>query len=301
VTSDGTDNQPPLIRTADIATPLSGMIKASIEFGYEHRSRFGDEPTTGSCAHDEWATDSREFMTHRQLDTEAAHETAAGIYILSAAYFLMALARLLIAQMELFAYQVVARSVVECAAKAWWLNNPEVTAEERLGRFYVDRLNNIEEMVRAERLPKTELAERRDQLVERARRSGVESKMSTKNELIGFGRVTRIGSTALAGRCLEAFGFEDGALWYRRVSAVVHATPYGLLDYFKMTDVPDSETKELHPSLSIDEVRRAAILSTQAYLGAIECDCRYMGWDGERIAEYRIQLLKQMSSLSFEI
>jgi hypothetical protein len=239
-------------------------------------------------------------MSHRQLDTEAAHETAAGIYILSAAYFLVALARLLSSEMELFAYQVVARSVVECAAKAWWLSDSEATADERLGRFYLDRLNNIEEMVRAERLPKTDLDLRRKLLVERARRSGIEPKLSKKNELIGFGTVARIGSTALAGQCLSAAGYEDGELWYRRVSAVVHATPYGLLDYFHMTDIPESELKELHPSLSIDEVRRAAIVSTQAYLRAIESDCRYMGWEGDRIAEYRQRLVEEMTSLNFE-
>ena len=111
--------------------------------------------------------------------------------------------------------------------------------------------------------------------------------------------MTWIGSTALAGQCRDARGFEDGELWYRRVSAVVHATPYGLLDYFKMTDIPESELKELHPSLSIDEVRRAAILATQAYLGAIEFNCRYMGWDHESVAQYRQRLILEMTSLAF--
>lgn len=180
MTGDGADDQPPLIRTANIATPLSGLIRSSIEFVYEHRGRFGDTPTTGSLAHKEWAKDTRGLSSHRQLDIEAAHETAAGIYILSAAYFLTALARLLSADMELFAYQVVARSVVECAAKAWWLNDSDATADERLGRFYEDRLNNIEEMVRAERLPKSDLTLRRKQLVARARRSGLEQKLSKK-------------------------------------------------------------------------------------------------------------------------
>ena len=292
------DNQSAMNRTADIATPLSDMIRSSIEFAYEHRSRFGDAPTPGSRAHMEWAKDLRGLAPQRQLDIEEAHETSAGIYILAAAYFLTALARLLGAEMELFAYQVVARSVVECAAKAWWLNDPGASVDERLGRLYVDKLNNIEEMVRAERLPKTELADRRKQLVARARQSGVEQKLSRKNDLIGFGTIDRIGSTALVGQCLDAFGYEDGELWYRRVSAVVHATPYGLLDFFKMTDIPGTELKELHPSLSLDEVLRAAFVATQAYLGAIEFDCRYMGWDGERVAQYRNELTTQMTSLT---
>ena len=300
MTDASADEQAQLIRTADIATPLSVMVRSSIAFAYEHRSQFSDAPAEGSLAQEEWAKDASGASSHRQLDIEAAHETAAGIYILSAAYFLTALARLLSADMELFAYQVVARSVVECSAKAWWLSEQDATADERLGRFYVDRLNNIEEMVRAERLPKPNADLLRKQLIVRARGSGLEVRLSKKNDLIGFGDVLRIGSTTLAGLSLNAFGYEDGELWYRRVSAVVHATPYGLLDYYKMTDIPGSEFKELHPSLSIDEVRRAAVVATQAYLGAIECDCRYMGWESDRITRFRQQLLGQMTSLSFE-
>lgn len=300
VTLDGTDNQPPLIRTADIATPLSDMIKSTIEFSYEHRTRFGDAPSKGSPAFNDWSSVTKGASSQRRNDIEEAHETAAGIYILSTAYFLMALARLLCAEMQLFAYQVVARSIVECAAKAWWLNDSEVGIDVRLSRFYADKLNNVEEMVKAERLPRSELVRRREELIQRAGRSGIEPKYSSRNRLEGFGEVGRMLSTTLAGRFLNALGYEDGELWYRRFSAVVHATPYGLLDFYKMTDIPGSEFKELHPSLSIDDVRQAAILATQAYLGAIECDCYYMGWDSERIAQYRHQLLIQMTALTFE-
>lgn len=96
-------------------------------------------------------------------------------------------------------------------------------------------------------------------------------------------------------------GFDGGDLWYRRTSTVVHATTYGLLDFFQLTDIPGSEFKELHPSLSIEDVRRTAIVSTQAYLGAIEFDCRYFGWKSERVAEYRQRLLEQMGSLTIQV
>jgi hypothetical protein len=295
------DAPKPIIRTADIATPLSGMITSAIQFSYEHRTRFGDDPAADSRAHLEFTTDTGSFSAHRRRDIEAAHESAAGIYILSAAYLLTGLARLLYSEMQLFAYQVVARSVVECAAKAWWLDDAEASMDERLARFYIDRLHNIEEMAGAERLPKAELATKREELVKRAARSGIDPKFDKNNKLIGFGGTVKIGSTRLAGRFFTALGYEDGDLWYRRFSAVVHATPYGLLDYYQMTDVPGSELKELRPSLSIEEVRLAAIVSTQAYLGAVEFDSRHFGWESERVVEYRQQLLEQMVSLTFEV
>ena len=299
--SDESENLKALIRTADIATPLSQMIRESIEFAYEHRSRFSDDPAEGSRAQTEFSKDTGSPLSHRRRDIEAAHESAAGIYILSAAYFLTALARLLAADMELFAYLSVARSTVECAAKAWWLDDADATADERLARFYADNLDNIDEMAKAKRLAEPELSRRRKQLIQRAARSGIEPKLSKKNELIGFGGAGKIVSTTLAGRFFSVLGFEDGDLWYRQTSAVVHATTYGLLDFFQLTDIPGSEFKELHPSLSIEDVRRTAIVSTQAYLGAIEVDCRYFGWESERVAEYRQQLLEQMTSLTFQV
>lgn len=295
-----TNNHAPLARTADIATPLSGMITSTIEFAYEHRTRFGDAPVEGSPVFSDWPIRGEEPSSQRCTDIEEAHETAAGIYILSAAYFLVALSKLLCSEMQLFAYQVVSRSIVECAAKAWWLSDSEASADVRLARLYADKLNNVEEMVKAERLPRSDFDKRREELIQRASRSGIEPKYSTRNRLDGFGEVGRIRSTTLAGRFLGALGYEEGELWYRRFSAIAHATPYGLLDYYRMTDIPGSEFKELHPSLSIDDVRQAAILATQAYLGAIECDCYYMGWDSRRIREYRQQLLIQMTALSFE-
>jgi hypothetical protein len=276
------------------------MIESSIAFGYEHRGRFGDDPIAGSRAHAEFTTDTGSFSAHRRHDIEEAHEWAAGIYLLSSSYLLTGLARLLYNEMQLFAYQVVARSVVECVAKAWWLDDTEASMDERLARFYIDRLHNIEEMVSAERLPKADLATKREQLIKRAARSGIDPKFDKNKKLIGFGETVKVGSTGLAGRFFKALGFEDGDLWYRRVSAVVHATPYGLLDFYKMTDIPGSELKELLPSLSIEEVRLAVIVSTQAYLGAVEFDSWHFGWESERVAKYRQQLLVQMTSLTFE-
>jgi hypothetical protein len=156
------------------------MIRESIEFAYEHRSKFRDDPAEGSRAPSEFAKDTGSPSKHRRRDIEAAHESAAGIYILSTAYFLTALARLLGAEMELFASQAVARSAVECAAKAWWLDDVEASADERLARFYADNLENIDEMAKAKRLTEPELSRKRKELVQRAARSGIEPKLSKK-------------------------------------------------------------------------------------------------------------------------
>jgi hypothetical protein len=297
--SANTSPKESLALTFDIATPLSEIVKSVIEFTYNHRARFGDEPAFGSRAAFEFADHLGEYSEQRCFDGERTHESAAGIYIPSAGFFLAALARLLCSEMELFGYQVVARSVIECSARAWWFVDAEATVEVRLARFYVDILDNLNQMARAHRLGADGLDQDSRDLVERAARSGLTPKFSKKktDELVGFGDLSKIGFTDLAGRFFKALGYEHGEFWYRSFSAVVHGTPYGLLDFWEFEKSPTGEFQPLRPVLPIEAVLQAAVLSTQAYLGAIEFDCRHFGWDGESVATYRRQVLDRMVSL----
>lgn len=238
-------------------------------------------------------------MGHR-LDVEWTHDSAGAIYIPSAGQLLSAPTRLLSSEVELFAYQVVARSVVEYAAKAWWLVDDDASADQRLARFYIDNLINLVEMAKADRLPDAELSKERDDLIKRADGSGLKAVLTKKGELNGFGEVTKIGSTTLVGRFFRALGYDDGALWYRRFSAVIHGTPYGLLDFYEMRNATGSDYGNFEPTLPIEAIRGAAIISTQAYLGAIEYDCRHNGWDFEHVGEYRQELFHRMSSLMLD-
>ena len=94
-------------------------------------------------------------------------------FIPSAGQLLSAPTRLLSSEVELFAYQVVARSVVEYSAKAWWLVDAGASTDQRLAHFYLDNLANLVEMATADRLPEAELAKGIDDLVKRAGKSGL--------------------------------------------------------------------------------------------------------------------------------
>ncbi|HUX03377.1 MAG TPA: hypothetical protein VMV53_00505 [Acidimicrobiales bacterium] len=95
-------------------------------------------------------------------------------------------------------------------------------------------------MARAERLPEEELTKERDVLVKRASRSGLKALLTRRGDVNGFGEVTKIASTTLVGQFFQALNYEDGALWYRRFSAVIHGTPYGLLDFYVMKSATGS-------------------------------------------------------------
>jgi hypothetical protein len=78
----------------------------------------------------------------RLLDIDETHQNAAGICIRAAGYLLVSLAQFYRADMALFGFQVVARAIVENAAKARWLVDPTASIDTRLARLYSDKLDN---------------------------------------------------------------------------------------------------------------------------------------------------------------
>lgn len=284
-------------RNFDVATPLAAILKEVIDYTGQHRQRFGDEPTTGSPANLEMSNSNGMVSAQRLSDIEATHEKAAGICILSAGYLFASFAQLFRSDMALFGFHVVARAIVETSMKAWWLVDPAISIDTRLARLYVDNLTNINEMTKVGRLGAADariVQKRRRALVERAHEAGIAPKYSKEKKLIGFGNVAAPNSTVMAGKFFAALGYEHGEFWYRSLSAICHGTAYGLLDYFKMVDVPDSALKALEPHLSVGEVADVAVLSMQSYLGAIEFDSRFMGWDADDVARKRAAFQNQM-------
>jgi hypothetical protein len=239
----------------------------------------------------------------RYDDEEQAHMLAGGLYIPSAGHFLTALARLLSFNMELFGFQVVARSVMECSARAWWLVDADATEDVRLARHYVDRLDNLNQAAKPVPGSADEVKVMKRELITQARESGLTPTFSKRNSnhLVGFNGVTKIKSTELSGRFFKAIGFIAGEAWYQTFSAVVHGTPNGLLQYLKFDENSAEEFQPLIPSLDIESVRQAAILSTQAYLGAIEFDCRHLGRDGDFVAKYRREVFERMTSIPLPV
>jgi hypothetical protein len=201
--------------------------------------------------------------------------------------------------MSLFGFQVVARAIVECSVNAWWLVDPSASIDTRLARLYVDNLTNINEMTKVGRLPEdgeNALEVRRNALVSRANSAGIEPlyDKKTNSKLVGFGDVASPIRTTIAGKFFEALGYELGEYWYRSLSAICHGTMYGLLDHYSMVAAPDPDITLLRASLSIDEVMHIAILSMQAYLGAIQFHSKLLGWNFEDVERRRADFFSQM-------
>lgn len=287
-------------RTVDVASPIAAILQEVIDYTGLHRRRFGNEPAEGSPADLEINSASGKVFERRLFDIEATHQNAAGICILSAGYLFASLTQLYRPDMALFGFQVVARATVENSMKAWWLVDPAVSIDTRLARLYADNLENINQMIRVGRLGQGDaklIEKRRAALVKRAQSIGVKPLYNRKNKLIGFGQEVTPGSTEMAAQFFKALGYEDGEFWYRSLSAICHGTAYGLLGHLKMVDAQDSDLKALEPHLSVLEVANVAVLSVQAYLGAIEFDSRLMGWDSQDVAQHRQEFQVRMLSI----
>ena len=293
---------PDLIPTfMDIATPLADLTRGVFDFAHRHFAMTDGEPVSGSRAMIEADGTSSQFSEARRNGLERARQTAISIYLRSAEYLVSAFARLLVPDMEIFGFQIIGRSVVELSAKAWWLIDMQASIETRLGRLFLDELNSLSERAKVGRLlqgsPEV-VDQERAKIIDRAAMCGIAPLMDKNNrEIIAFGDAREVSSTTMVGSFLTAIGNTQGELFYRTFSAIVHGTSYGLLDFFQLEDIPNSEFKVLVPFLPVETIVQAAILVSQSYLGVVQADTQYIGGDYVSVANARRDVFRQMTAL----
>jgi hypothetical protein len=171
------------------------------------------------------AAEAAKYPFHEAV--KSAYVTAE-ISILAAGDHLVALKRVLTEPVLTFAPWTTARPILSNAARASWLADPKIEAEERIARGLSIRLSNVrsqtstipafEQVGARDPRPKElreDLVRRVGALEEEARDLGIEEKRSTSEKLLGFGNGLP-SDTALAK---EQFGDEG---LYRRLSSAVH-------------------------------------------------------------------------------
>ena len=142
------------------------------------------------------------------------------------------------------------------------------------------------------------ISQARAKILERALRCGIEPVLDRNDrEIIGFGDAREVNSTTLVSSFLAAIGNTQGELFYRTFSAIVHGTSYGLLDFFQLEDIPESELQVLVPHLPVETVAQAAVLVTQSYLGVVHVDTQHIGGDYVSVADARRDVFNQMTAL----
>ena len=287
--------------TPSLPNEISRILTEVLSYSGSFRLRFSNEPMPGSLAASELASAEGEGCEDRLFDIRAAYQKAVAVLNAGAGQHMWALTQLYQPQMALFGYQVVTRALVETSARAWWLLDPNIDTTERLGRLYVDNMENISEMGRADRLGVGEnnmTSKRIEMLIARAAKIGLTAEFSKKgDELIGFNSIRQPDKTPLVREFFDFLGLNNGGLWYRQVSAITHGTAYGLLDYFDAVSDPAAGLVRLEPRLPAISISEFAIIASEAYLGSIEAHSQLFGWDSQDVSEMRSSFKNQIANL----
>lgn len=256
--------------------------------GYGNIPEIGSPAATELSTHEEVGPNGR--WPEKALET--AYTLAGAVFIGAAGQYLFALNQLLQVPMALFGYQVVTRSLVESAARAWWILDPAISPRERVVRASVERWFSIVELGKvASSIQRDPSEQKRRELEFRAQIAalGLTEKLDKRGHLIGFEDSVRVDSTPLVHNFLTSLGIRHGEFWYRTMSGVSHSALYSYMHYHKAKVDPLAERAELTPDLPIEAVANAAVLGIGSYMWAVEHHARLYGRDSETVGRKRIE------------
>jgi hypothetical protein len=204
---------------------------------------------TAQQNHSTWRADSpaaRDVMAVAAADRQAMTRTYEYTILLlaSASDHLRAIADLLGHRHGFFPNFSLARAVLEAAARAWYLLDPEIDCDERLRRYLNERLVSLQEQVWL----LTNIGDATDD-----KRAEITEILLTA-ELHGYpvrrssGRPSSIGlqrrptTAALIHELIpDPTGTMAGKALYQVMSAVVHAAPHALTKEVFETDEPEGD------------------------------------------------------------
>jgi hypothetical protein len=139
-----------------------------------------------------------------------------------------------------YAHDVLARSSLELASRAWWLFEPSIALRLRVARGMNDRIFGLSQQSHLP-LPQEERArasERLNELFAEAARLGFQTIRDPRTD-VHYLEEMRPGQTELIKKLLSADGDASlGALVYGMFSAVAHGTTFGLTSRVK-ADAPN--------------------------------------------------------------
>jgi hypothetical protein len=285
----------------DVVPQLFDCMMEVLEFAKKFSTTAGSEPVLGSKAFEE--LHSPEAFGVVGLEGDAVYKfysSASGIWIPATAQYVLALAQLYQSKMAQYGFQVVARSVVETSAKAWWLLDPQIDLRTRISRFYVDLWMNIDELQKiGEYGPggkhTAELhwkAVSQDLIL-----LGMSVEFTTRNDLKRVGGVPKPEKTKLVHEYLQSLGISDGEKWYRYLSAVAHSASYALLRNNEIIMREGEKRAQVKGNIPKETVINVAALALDSFLGAVWNHAFLFGFDHDLVLTRRQTTKTQILSL----
>lgn len=269
------------------------VIIETLQFAAGFRSQYGNDPEPGSPADIECHANglSGPAGLWGSNEVELAYSLAGGALLMVAANYLASLPPLLGDQMVLFGFQAVSRSVVETAARAWWLLEPGIGPRMRVTRALVEKLysnNEMHSVDLAEQRPESEHLDRMATLKSRGKALGIEMRFDDAGIVTGFVGVKRKWSTTVVKQFMSDIGFRHGEMWYRFLSAITHGTLYAATHYLTPVVSDDPDGSGLEVVLPLTALVNIGALSVSAYLGVIQRHAMLYGRDAAAVERQRL-------------
>lgn len=262
---------------------------AVVRSGEAFRDQWGALPAADSQGMAERNCE-REYVGIRGDQPVLTSHTTAGLLLYAAEDAINALARLYDESFgpPVFAHMTLARSVLECSARARWMAECSAGVRGRIARLLANRVADLAARIDVE--------ERVDRSV--AQSTGVERDLLLERALdSGFARRTQHGAIQLEERVpryralveqlfahTEFGGDQVATVAYAHYSGVLHGRPWALVQSIDRTGVePPNELRggvATAPIVTTD-INAIAVMAivTAGYIEAVDELGRLMGWD----------------------
>ena len=221
--------------------------------------------------------------------------------------------------MALYAFQSVARSVIEMSARAWWVLDRDIDSQTRTARHFVNMLESIKRQRDLGLFGESSngtFGLRMHHFMQRAGKAGLRATYPKDKTLhpipevgpfmpdltsikvpTGFdGEHFKTGG-GIIGPFMETNGSKQGQQWWRRLSGLAHGTTYALLEHLSFE--LDEETNQVltEKRLEATTVVHTAYVAADAYLGAVAANARLFGFNEQPIDVARRELLERMQEI----
>jgi|GEM_PF-5518083 len=263
-------------RSADQGVPSHAVFGElcieAYDFAAQYSSEIGPEPHPESIAFGEFHSpvDVGKNGTWKSGTVLSAYSIANAIFVSAAGEYLLALGTLLRAEgVSSFGFQVVTRSLVECAARAWWILDPDISPRERVIRSRLERLDSIIERDKFTDVGSSRTMSVSDNQIRFRTETallGIEEVSDKKGRFKNFENIIRPSKTDAVSTFLMSRGEIDAENWYRFYSGIAHSAIYATLSSFDQSLDEATGYLKFEPKVSVAEVFDAGRIGVDSFL-----------------------------------
>lgn len=251
------------------------QVDAVLVFSTNLKGRYGTTPEPGSTADLEIFHNAERGPggPWTPENVRRPYDISGGLLLMALGNYLRSLQLVLVPEMALYGFQVLARSIIEGAASAAWVLDPAINIRDRVIRAALLEHESILEARKVESAGGGDGSGYNKQILELRTRlalMGIAEYLNRKSVLIGFEGKTLAPKTDAASDLLRLLDIDHGEMWYRAISGVAHSVLYGVTQYLTGEPIPGTNRATLKPRLPLDAVIGAVVLSINAYLFVLQ-------------------------------